>query len=84
MKKFDRENRVKHQTPRPYTWNLEEEAQKEIQIVVDQNLNEGNLDREIKILTVIIAAKRSLQEGLSSTKERYLHIGICQHDRGNK
>lgn len=58
MKKFDRENRVKHQTPRPYTWNLEEEAQKEIQIVVDQNLNEGNLDREIKILTVIIAAKR--------------------------
>lgn len=43
MKKFDRENRVKHQIPWPYTWNLEEEAQKKIQIVVDQNLNEANL-----------------------------------------
>ena len=58
MKKFDGENRVKHQTLQLCTQSLEGELQKEIQIVADQNLEGENLDWERKILTVIIAARR--------------------------
>ena len=49
---------MKHQTPQPCTQSLEGELHKEIQIVVDPNLDEANLDGERNILAVIIVERK--------------------------
>ena len=61
---------MKHQTLRLYTQSLEGELQKETQIVADQNLEGANLDREGKILVVIIAARKVTLRGIAEHQRK--------------
>ena len=61
---------MKHQPPQPYTRSLEGELQKEIQIVADRNPEGENQEQEIKILPVIIAAKRVTSKEIAEHRRK--------------
>ena len=54
---------MKLQPPQLYTRSLEEELQKEVQITANQILEQANLDRERKILSATIVARRVISRG---------------------
>ena len=63
---------MKHQTPQPCTQSPEGELHKEIQIAVDPNLDEPNLDRERKILTVIIVERKVILRRIVEHRRKIL------------